>query len=329
MPHDGDLPMPALVRPMLASAGPLPAGPADALHGYELKWDGVRAVAYLDRGSARVLSRTDRDVTVSYPEVGELAAAVPGRRLVLDGEVVAFDGAGRPSFGLLQSRMHVARPADVRRARAAVPATYLAFDVLHLDGRDTTGLPYDERRELLESLDLVGPCWQVPPSFPGGGEAVLQAARTSGLEGVVAKRLDSRYEPGRRSECWTKVKVTRTQSVVVAGWKPGAGRRSGLPGSLLLGVHTDGALVFAGHVGTGFTDRALRDLAERLGALRRESSPYDGEVPREHARDAVWVEPVLTGEVEFAEWTRDGRLRHPSWRGLRPDVAPEDVEREP
>ena len=329
MPEHGDAPLPALVRPMLASAGSLPVGRADALHGYELKWDGVRAVAYLDRGRARVLSRTDRDVTVAYPEVGELAAALPGRRLVLDGEVVAFDEAGRPSFGLLQSRMHVARPADVRRARAAVPATYLVFDVLFLDGRDTTDLPYAERRALLESLELSGPSWQVPPSFSGGGGAVLDVARGSGLEGVVAKRLDSRYEAGRRSECWTKVKVTRTQAVVVAGWKPGAGRRSGLPGSLLLGVHVDGALVFAGHVGTGFTDRALRDLAARLTTVGRDSSPYDTEVPREHARDARWVEPVLTGEVEFAEWTRDGRLRHPSWRGLRPDVAPDEVEREP
>jgi bifunctional non-homologous end joining protein LigD len=224
--------------------------------------------------------------------------------------------------------MPVARPAEVRRTRAAVPATYLVFDVLFLDGRDTTDLPYDERRALLESLELSGPSWQVPPSFPGGGQAVLDAARGSGLEGVVAKRLDSRYEPGRRSDCWTKVKVTRTQAVVVAGWKPGAGRRAGLPGSLLLGVHDGGALVFAGHVGTGFTDRALRDLADRLTALRRDTSPYDGQVPREHTRDAVWVEPVLTGEVEFAEWTRDGRLRHPSWRGLRPDVAPDETVRE-
>ena len=321
--------LPALVRPMLATAGPLPVGPDDTRHAYELKWDGVRAVSYLDRGRARMLARSDRDVTVSYPEVVELAAAVPDRRLVLDGEVVAFDETGRPSFGLLQSRMHVARPADVRRARAAVPATILVFDVLHVDGDDTTSLPYEERRALLEALGLAGPSWQVPPSFPGPGQAVLDAARVQGLEGVVAKRLDSRYEPGRRSDCWRKVKVFRTQDVVVGGWKPGEGRRSGLPGSLLIGVHEDGRLVFSGHVGTGFTDRGLRELGARLAALRREASPFDEPVPREHARSAVWVEPVLVGEVAFGEWTRDGRLRHPSWRGLRPDVAPEEVVREP
>ena len=321
--------LPALVRPMLATAGPLPVGPEDARHAYELKWDGVRTVAYLDRGHARVLARSDRDVTVSYPEVVELAAAVPDRRLVLDGEVVALDGTGRPSFGLLQSRMHVARPADVRRARAAVPATFFVFDVLHVDGDDTTSLTYEERRAVLAGLDLAGPSWQVPPSFPAPGQPVLDAARAQGLEGVVAKRLDSRYEPGRRSVCWRKVKVFRTQDVVVAGWKPGEGRRSGLPGSLLLGVHDGGRLVFAGHVGTGFTDRALGELAARLTALHRDDSPFDEPVPREHARTAVWVEPVLVGEVAYGEWTRDGRLRHPSWRGLRPDVAPEEVVREP
>ena len=203
MPEHAAGPLPTLVRPMLATASPLPTGRADAEHGYELKWDGVRAVAYLDRGRARVLSRTDRDVTGSYPEDTELAAAVPTRRLVLDGEVVAFDEVGRPSFGLLQSRMHVGRPADVRRARAAVPATYLLFDVLFVDGRDTTALPYVERRALLESLGLAGPAWQVPPWFSGSGQPVLDASRASGLECVVVKWLDSRYESGRSSDSWT------------------------------------------------------------------------------------------------------------------------------
>ena len=311
---------------MLAAAGPLP--PDDGRWRHELKWDGVRAVVHLDAGRATARSRTDRDVTATWPELAELAADLGDRRLVLDGELVAFDAAGRPSFGVLQARMHLTRPADVRRARAAVPAVFLVFDLLHLDGRDTTALPWEERRARLDDLGLAGPAWQVPPAFDGPGAAVLDVARARGLEGVVSKRRDSRYEPGRRSECWVKTKVLRAQAVVVGGWKPGEGRRTGLPGSLLLGVHGDGRLRFAGHVGTGFTDRALADLAVRLAGLARPDSPFGEPVPREHARHARWVEPTLVGEVAFAEWTRDGRLRHPAWRGLRADVDPREVTRE-
>lgn len=321
--------LPDLVRPMLATPGPLPSARDDARYGYELKWDGVRAVSYLDRGRARVLSRTDRDVTSSYPEVLGLAGALADRQAVLDGELVALDEGGRVSFGALQARMHVTKATEVRRLSQAVPVTYLLFDVLHLDGEDTTGASYEQRRALLDDLVTPGRSWQVPPWFAGGGDSVLAAAKAQGLEGVVAKRRDSRYEPGRRSSAWTKVKVVRTQAVVVAGWRPGEGRRSGLPGSLVLGVNGEAGLVFAGSVGTGFTERTLRELGARLEGLRRDASPFAVPVPREHARDAVWVEPVLVGEVAFAEWTRDGRLRHPSWRGLRPDVLPEEVEREP
>jgi bifunctional non-homologous end joining protein LigD len=327
-PHP-DSAVPSLVRPMLAVAGPLPPLAQDGRYGYELKWDGVRAVSYLDRGTVRVLSRTDREVTASYPEVARLAEVMADRRAVLDGELVALDDRGRVSFGALQARMHVARAAEVQRLVRAVPVTYLVFDVLHLDGRDLTPDPYESRRALLDDLVPPGSSWQVPPWFAGGGAAVLAAAQAQGLEGVVAKRRDSRYEPGRRSGSWTKTKVVRTQDVVVAGWRPGEGRRSGLLGSLLLGVHTDEGLVFAGSVGTGFSERALRELGQRLAPLHRPTSPYAVPVPREHARDAVWVEPRLVGEVAFAEWTRDGRLRHPSWRGLRPDVRPEEVFREP
>jgi bifunctional non-homologous end joining protein LigD len=319
--------MPSLVRPMLAVLrDELPHD--DEAYGYEFKWDGVRAVVYVEGGRPRVLSRNDRDVTASYPELRELAAGLGARQAVLDGEIVAMDEGGRPSFSALQARMHVTNAAQVKRLTTATPITYLVFDVLHLDGRSLLDLPYAERRDLLESLALSGRSWQTPPWFRGGGAAVLAASKEQGLEGVVAKRLDSHYFPGRRSDCWLKVKNLRTQEVVIGGWKPGEGRRKGALGSLLLGVPTGGGLGFVGHVGTGFTDAMLRDLGARLAELSRDDSPFATAVPREHARDAHWVEPELVGEVAFSEWTRDGRLRHPAWRGLRPDKSPGEVVRE-
>lgn len=180
---------------------------------------------------------------------------------------------------------------------------------------------------MLEALPLTGPSWQVPPSFPGDGEAVLTATLAQGMEGVVAKRKDSRYEPGRRSDCWVKVKHVRRASAVVVGWKPGEGGRSGRIGSLLLAVRDGGRWAYAGHVGTGFSAATLRMLGERLQALRREAPALD-DVPREHARQAVWVEPRLVVEVDYTQWTRDGRLRHPSYKGLRGDVDPQEVGRD-
>jgi bifunctional non-homologous end joining protein LigD len=257
-----------------------------------------------------------------------MAEALGSREVVLDGELVAFDEQGRPSFGTLQSRMHVTDAASVRRLAASTPVTYLVFDVLHLDGRSLLGFPYTERRELLESLELSGPSWQTPPWFPGGGDAVLAASKEQGLEGVIAKRLDSRYYAGKRSDCWLKVKNLRTQEVVIGGWKPGEGRRKGAIGSLLLGVPGDDGLDYVGHVGTGFSDKMLRDLEQDLAPLARDDPPFATTVPRQHAKDARWVEPTLVGEVVFGEWTREGRLRHPVWRGLRPDKDPTEVTRE-
>ena len=208
------------------------------------------------------------------------------------------------------------------------PATFLAFHVLYLDGQSLLDQPYAERRQMLESLELSGPCWQTPPSFEGGGKAVLKASSEQGLEGVVAKRLDSRYAAGKRTDSWLKVKNLRTQEVVIGGWKPGAGRRAGAIGSLLLGVLGPAGLEFAGHVGTGFTDQALRDLEQDLAPLARSDSPFDTTVPREHAKTAKWVEPTVVGEVVFSEWTREGRLRHLAWRRLLPDKNATDVVRE-
>ncbi len=329
---DGFEPLPQLVRPMLAVLRDAPPRD-DAAYGYEFKWDGVRAVVYVTGGRPRVLSRNDRDVTGSYPELRAMAESLGSRQVVLDGELVAMDAAGRPSFERLQSRMHVTNAAQVRRLTAQTPVTYLVFDVLHLDGRSLTDVPYVERREVLDSLGLSGPSWQTPPWFRGSGDdpvgpAVLAASREQGLEGIIAKRLDSRYYAGKRSDCWLKVKNLRTQEVVIGGWKPGAGRRKGAIGSLLLGVPGPDGLDYVGHVGTGFTDAMLRDLERDLAPLATDRSPFRTAVPTPHARDARWVEPVVVGEVAFGEWTREGRLRHPAWRGLRPDKFATEVVRE-
>jgi bifunctional non-homologous end joining protein LigD len=325
-------PAPAETRPdaplpMLASAGELPPAEDDAQWGYEFKWDGVRAVAAVHFGVLALTSRKGTEITVRYPEVGRLPEALTGHDAVVDGEIVAMDAAGRPDFGALQNRMHRTGP-EVSRMAAEKPVTYLVFDLLSWDGEDLLGLPYAQRRERLDALGLAGHRWVATPWFPGGGAQVLAASQENGLEGVVAKRLTSVYRPGLRSPDWRKVKNIRSQAVVVGGWRPGQGRRAGGIGSLLFGVPDDeGRLVYAGHVGTGFTDQDLKDLKRMITA--RTTSPFDGTLPREVTRDAHWVEPDLVGEVAYAVWTADGRLRHPSWRGVRDDLEPDDVVMEP
>jgi bifunctional non-homologous end joining protein LigD len=223
--------------------------------------------------------------------------------------------------------MHRTGP-EIAGMAAAAPVTYLVFDLLALDGESLLGLPYTERRERLDALGVASDRWVTTPWFRGNGTQVQAASLENGLEGVVAKRLDSPYRPGGRGPDWRKVKNLRTQSVVVGGWRPGAGRRAGGIGSLLVGVHDDtGRLVFAGHVGTGFTAAALADLGRLV--TERPTSPFADALPRAVTRDAHWVQPELVGEVAYTEWTREGRLRHPSWQGLRDDVAPEQVVVEP
>ncbi len=333
---------PVLVRPMLAVAGPLPPPPgAEGEWAYELKWDGVRAVAYVRGGAVpgplQLLSRTDRDMTSRYPELAPLAGAGGGRPMVLDGEIVALLD-GRPSFSRLQQRMQIRHPAP--ELVAAVPAIYLIFDVLHHDGRSLLTTPYAERRRLLDELGLVGPTWQTPPAWFGGGADVLAASREQGLEGVIAKRNTSTYRPGTRSRDWIKTKNIRMQTVVIGGWTAGQGRRAGGIGSLLIGIPdppgtadlaVGGGLRYVGHVGTGFTAATLTDLARRLAGHQQATSPFtapSGGVPREHARGAHWLAPVVVGEVAYAEWTPERVLRHPSWRGYRPDRRPQDVRPE-
>lgn len=314
--------MPRLVKPMLASLRhEFPADEED--YGWELKWDGLRAVAYVSGGAVRLVSRNEKEMAGSYPELAVLAGRV-GAPVILDGEIVALHDE-RPDFGLLQSRMHVLRPDDT--LVADVPVHYNVFDVLY-QGQDVlTGRPYTERRARLEDLGLDSGPFRTPPWHRGGGDKVLAESITKGLEGVVGKPLSSAYHPGQRRD-WIKIKNVKQQEVIICGWAPGEGRRANLIGSLLLGVYDGDRLRYVGHVGTGFTDAMLADLAEQLRPLGRETSPFGTKVPSQAARDAHWTEPSLVGEVSFAEWTSDGILRQPSWRGLRIDKEPAEVHRE-
>lgn len=310
---------------MLATTGSLP--PDDGRWALELKWDGVRAIVHANPdGGLAVQSRNGRDISGTYPELQPLAAVIPPGT-TLDGEIVAFNPSGQPDFGVLQQRMHVVRPSAA--LQSAVPAVLLVFDLLAVAGTDTTHLAYTDRRELLDGLALAGPAWQSPCAVDLPGADLVRASKAQGLEGVIAKRRDSPYLPGIRSRDWIKVKNVRTTDVVVGGWEPGTGGRAGRLGALLVGVQGTEGLDYAGQVGTGFTDRTLDDLHARLAPIRRGTSPFAPPgVPRPQARDAVWVEPVLVGEVAFTTWTRDGRLRHPSWKGLRADKDPDRVVRD-
>src|SRR4051794_11370559 len=312
-----------VVPPMVATPGPVPSGPGWA---YEYKWDGVRAVVHAEADQVRALSRNQRDITLTYPELREVGELLRGRPVVLDGEIVALDPAARPSFAELQRRMHVQGPTAGLLTQ--VPIRYYVFDVLHLDGAGTLARPYRERRELLAGLGLAGDTVYVPEYVVDADPAQVSAtAAARGLEGIVAKRLASPYRPGRRSPDWVKVPFSHHQEVVVAGWKPGEGRRAGTIGSLVLAVTgPGGTLSFVGGVGTGFTDTTLQELHRQLAPLLRRT-PAVPDVPREHARGVTWVEPVLVGEVAYRTWTPDGRLRHASWRGLRPDRSPAEARR--
>lgn len=312
----GWTPLPDRVEPMLATPSELPR--SDDGWAYEMKWDGIRAIGYVDGGRLTLRTRNGNDITATYPELRVLGEELGSTQVILDGEIVAFDAAGRPSFGRLQQRMGVSSAAQARHLATSTPVVYVIFDLLHLDGQSTLTLPYIDRRSRLEELALTGRSWQTPGPLDGAGQDLLDATREQGLEGLVAKRLGSTYQSGRRSSSWLKIKNALDVEVLIGGWHPGEGRRSGSIGSLLLGVSEEGGLRYVGKVGTGFTEVMLRDLDTRVTRLEQETSPFLL-LPRKDAKGARWCRPKLVGEVAFTGWTADGRLRHPSWRGLRPD----------
>jgi bifunctional non-homologous end joining protein LigD len=316
-------PMPEELAPMLARTGPLP--PDDGRWAFEIKWDGVRAIAFVLGGRLVLRARSGRDITPRYPELRPLAAALAGREVVLDGEVVAFDGT-RPSFQKLQRRMHLGSEHAVRRLAREDPVHYVAFDLLYLDGRSLLGLRYDERRAELATLELSGPTWQAPAHHVGDGAALLELTRQQRLEGVIAKRLDCPYLPGRRSPGWVKVKNVTSTDAVIGGWLGGEGGRAGRLGALAIGFPDDaGELRYGGRVGTGFTEAELTRLGDLLAPLARPDSPFSGRQPPKLTR---FVEPRLVARIDYSEVTQAGTLRQPSYKGLRDDIAPEDVRLE-
>ncbi|BAD57787.1 non-homologous end-joining DNA ligase [Nocardia farcinica] len=310
--------------PMLATAGRPPEDPRG--WAFEMKWDGMRAVADAADGQCLLYSRNGKQVAGSFPEIVEaVAAAVGPHRVVLDGEIIAPEGArGAPSFSRLQRRMHVRAPTP--QLIREVPVLYMLFDLLALDGHATVRLPYTERRDLLARLDIARPPLQLSPSWTDVDPAELAAAATdNGLEGLVAKRLDSVYQPGERSRAWLKMPFRRTTEAVIAGWLPGNGPFQKSFGSLVLGAHdAQGRLVHIGNVGTGWKQSERTRLRQRLDEIARPDSPFDVPAPRPVAALAHWVSPELVADIEYREATAEG-LRHPSWRGLRIDKDPAEI----
>ncbi len=302
------------VAPMLATHGSVAALKAGQW-AFEGKWDGYRLLVEADHGTVRLRSRSGRDVTKEYPQFTSPAAGLVDHHVVLDGEAVALNKSGVPSFNEMQNR---GRGTKVQ---------FWAFDLLYLDGRSLLRAKYTDRRKLLETLagaaDLI-----VPDLLPGDGAEALEHSGERGLEGVVAKRRDSSYQPGRRSASWIKDKHWNTQEVVIGGWRAGEGGRTSGIGSLMMGIPSAGGLHFAGRVGTGFTERDLANLKRTLAPLHTDQSPFDASLPARDATGVTFVEPVLVGEVRYSEWTPDNRLRQSSWRGLRPDKKPSEVVRE-
>ena len=324
--------MPVALEPMLATLSQDLPGNLDD-YGFEYKWDGVRAVCYWDGRTLRLESRNQLDITRRYPELHVLADALGSRPAILDGEIVALDENDRPSFPLLQNRMHVNDPAAIRRLVDELPVRYLVFDLLYLDGKSTMERSYLQRRDMLEQLTLVGPSWQVPPAHVGEGAAMLQAAREQQLEGIVAKHVDSVYVPGRRSPDWLKIKVVARQEFVIGGWVPEGGNNTSRIGSILLGYYepaTNGGrggrvLRFAGGVGTGFNDRWHKTLSATLRPLTRATSPFVDPVPK---KDAIFVEPILVAEIEYRRWPAGGMVHQGAFKGLRTDKDARKVVRE-
>ncbi|WP_448656059.1 ATP-dependent DNA ligase [Microbacterium lacticum] len=290
----------------------------------EFKWDGIRAIGTWDGERLTLRARSGTDITARYPELTAIDPGFGDSPAVVDGEVVALDAAGRPSFTRLQSRMHLTKPREIEREASRTPVTLMLFDVLRAGGDDVAALPLRERRAVLERLAAHPAPAIVLPPVADDVDAALDAARELALEGVVVKNPAAPYRRGQRSEDWLKVKLTATQDVVIGGIRPGRGGRTGSIGSLLLGVPAADGLHYVGRVGSGFSERELTRLDALLQPLRTDTDPFV-DVPAADASDALWLRPEIVGEVEYAEFTPGGTLRHARWRGIRPEMTPGDV----
>jgi bifunctional non-homologous end joining protein LigD len=329
---------PKRIEPMLAKPGDVPESDSEEW-AYEIKWDGIRALGFANRGRWSMLSRRQEDVSARYPELGGIAEAIGDHAAVIDGEVVALDEEGRPRFQLIQSRMGLTTPAAVKAKMDRQPVDYVIFDLLHLDGRNVRELTYLERRELLQGLGLDGPRWRVPRFRLDGGADLLEAARRQGLEGIVSKRTDSPYRPGKRTGEWTKTRLWKRQEFVIGGYIPGEGSRSKRVGSVLVGYYDKRrselrkgqkqVLHFAGGVGSGLKESDLEYLTKELRRRERSESPFDvGHPTGPKARHAVWCKPELVCEASWTEWTNQGTLRQPAFKGMRDDKDPREVVKE-
>lgn len=331
--------MPRAIEPMLAKPSPLPKGD-DSDWAFEVKWDGIRVLGFASSGSWRMDSRRGEDVTARYPELDAIAERLEGHAAVIDGEVVALDDQGKPSFQRLQGRMGLTAKQAVHSRMAEAPVDFVIFDLLHLDGHSTRELPHLERRELLASLELEGPRWQTPRHHVGGGRELFEAARRQDLEGVVGKRIESPYRPGKRSGEWIKARVWKRQEFVIGGFIPGEGLRAERVGSVLVGYWDarpaeagergePQRLIFAGAVGSGLNQDQIEYLTRELASRRRTESPFSVGAPAgPKARLAAWCEPELVCEVAWAQWTEQGTLRQPAFKALRDDKDPREVVRE-
>jgi bifunctional non-homologous end joining protein LigD len=330
--------MPKRLDPMLAKPGEVPESDG-ADWAYEIKWDGVRVLGYADHGRWCMLSRRLEDVSARYPELEGIAETLSEHAAILDGEVVALDPEGRPRFQLIQSRMGLTSPGMIKTRAEQQPVDYVIFDLLHLDGECVRDLPYVERRELLEGLGLDGPRWRTPRYRNGGGANLLEAARRQGLEGIVAKRADSPYRPGKRTGEWIKTRVWRRQEFVIGGYIPGEGSRAKRVGSVLVGYYDKRrselgkgkrqVLHFAGGVGSGLKEDDIAFLTRELRKRERATSPFGVGAPTgPKAKLAIWCKPELVCEVSWTEWTDVGTLRQPAFKGMRDDKDPREVVKE-
>lgn len=319
-----------MIKPMLAKLGSIPFDTED--YAYEIKWDGLRAILYVQNGKIKILSRNLKDITSQYPELQELSNCFKGKNAILDGEIVILDKDNKPSFSLLQYRMGVVSAVEITEKMHAFPVNYIIFDLLYYMDESLLHLSYLERQKLLSSLKLSGSYWQTP-GFKTQGITMLEATKKLNLEGIVAKRLHSTYLPGKRTGDWLKIKNQHRQELLIAGWVPGKGSRQGTLGSILTGYfdhlpaeNDHQHLIYAGKVGTGFNRETLNKLKILFKPLEISQNPFNHEPPIKEK--VIFLKPILIGEFEFTEWTPSGTMRHPSFKGLRQDKDPRFIVRE-